>query len=78
MQRQRTEFLLLLGEPDHLHGRGDRPEAVPAVPGLLQPDHGDGFLRADMSDTVAHEYGHHLQHLTGILRASSNIQYDVR
>jgi predicted metalloprotease len=34
------------------------------------------FLRADMSDTVAHEYGHHLQHLTGILRASSNIQYD--
>jgi predicted metalloprotease len=34
------------------------------------------FLRADMSDTVAHEYGHHLQHLTGILRASSSIQYE--
>ncbi|TDD14156.1 hypothetical protein E1218_33460 [Kribbella turkmenica] len=34
------------------------------------------FLRADMSDTMAHEYGHHLQHLTGILRASSNIQYE--
>ncbi|WP_433165753.1 neutral zinc metallopeptidase [Kribbella sp. CA-247076] len=34
------------------------------------------FLRADMSDTMAHEYGHHLQHLTGILRASSSIQYE--
>ena len=33
------------------------------------------YLRADMTDTVAHEYGHHLQNVTGILRASSNLEY---
>ncbi|GAA1594144.1 hypothetical protein GCM10009789_55280 [Kribbella sancticallisti] len=33
------------------------------------------YLRAQMVDTVAHEYGHHLQHLTGILRANNNIEY---
>jgi predicted metalloprotease len=34
------------------------------------------WLRAEMTDTVAHEFGHHVQSMTGILRASSNIQYD--
>jgi predicted metalloprotease len=33
------------------------------------------FLRAQMVDTVSHEYGHHLQNLTGILRANNNIEY---
>jgi predicted metalloprotease len=34
------------------------------------------YLRAGMVDTVAHEYGHHLQNLTGILSASDNLQYE--
>jgi predicted metalloprotease len=34
------------------------------------------WIRAQMTDTMAHEYGHHLQNLTGILRASNNIEYD--
>ncbi|MEI8409610.1 MULTISPECIES: neutral zinc metallopeptidase [unclassified Kribbella] len=34
------------------------------------------WIRAEMTDTVAHEYGHHLQNLTGILRASNNIEYE--
>lgn len=33
------------------------------------------FLRAAMTDTMAHEFGHHLQNLTGISRASHRIQY---
>jgi predicted metalloprotease len=35
------------------------------------------WKRADMSNTMAHEYGHHLQHLTGILRAKNNIKYEL-
>ncbi|MEU4603691.1 neutral zinc metallopeptidase [Kribbella sp. NPDC023972] len=34
------------------------------------------WLRAAMSDTMAHEYGHHVQNLTGISRASSRIKYE--
>jgi hypothetical protein len=34
------------------------------------------FLRMDMADTVAHEYGHHVQYLSGILRAANTLQYE--
>jgi predicted metalloprotease len=33
------------------------------------------FLRADMTDTVAHEFGHHIQNMTGILQAETNLEY---
>jgi uncharacterized protein len=35
------------------------------------------FARAVMTDTVAHEFGHHVQNMTGILRASSNLEYQL-
>ncbi|HEY3561888.1 MAG TPA: neutral zinc metallopeptidase [Kribbella sp.] len=34
------------------------------------------WLRADMTDTVAHEFGHHVQNLTGILHAEVNLEYE--
>ncbi|MET7283432.1 neutral zinc metallopeptidase [Kribbella sp. NPDC005582] len=34
------------------------------------------WVRADMIDTTAHEFGHHLQAITGILSASRRIQYE--
>ncbi|WP_405064172.1 neutral zinc metallopeptidase [Kribbella sp. NBC_01505] len=34
------------------------------------------WVRADMMDTTAHEFGHHLQAITGILSASRRIQYE--
>jgi uncharacterized protein len=34
------------------------------------------ILRMDMADTMAHEYGHHLQYLSGILEAAHTLQYD--
>lgn len=35
------------------------------------------WTRTDMAFTIAHEYGHHVQHLTGILRASRDREYDM-
>ncbi|WP_165554319.1 neutral zinc metallopeptidase [Kribbella capetownensis] len=35
------------------------------------------WLRADMTDTVAHEFGHHIQAMTGILAAESNLEYEL-
>lgn len=35
------------------------------------------YLRAGMVDTVAHEFGHHVQHLTGILAAEHNLEYQL-
>ncbi|WP_132154481.1 neutral zinc metallopeptidase [Kribbella antiqua] len=34
------------------------------------------WLRAEMTDTVAHEFGHHIQYMTGILRSSHNLEYE--
>jgi predicted metalloprotease len=34
------------------------------------------WVRAEMTDTVAHEFGHHIQAMTGILSASSNLEYE--
>jgi uncharacterized protein len=34
------------------------------------------FLRAQMTDTVAHEFGHHIQEMTGILDATWRIRYE--
>ncbi|MEV5964709.1 neutral zinc metallopeptidase [Kribbella sp. NPDC051952] len=33
------------------------------------------WLRAEMTDTVAHEFGHHVQYMTGILSATDNLEY---
>ena len=35
------------------------------------------WVRADMSDTVAHEFGHHIQNMTGILEAETNLEYEL-
>lgn len=35
------------------------------------------FLKVSMADTVAHEYGHHLQNLTGISNAFNDLYYDA-
>lgn len=35
----------------------------------------NAWIRADMSDTMAHEFGHHIQYMTGILGAQQNLQY---
>ena len=34
------------------------------------------WLRAEMTDTVAHEFGHHIQNMTGILEATYNLRYE--
>ena len=34
------------------------------------------WLRAEMTDTVAHEFGHHVQNMTGILEATYNLRYE--
>jgi predicted metalloprotease len=34
------------------------------------------WLRAEMTDTVAHEFGHHVQNMTGILGATDNLRYE--
>ena len=33
------------------------------------------WVRAEMTDTVAHEFGHHVQNMVGILAAEDNLQY---
>jgi predicted metalloprotease len=33
------------------------------------------WVRAEMTDTVAHEFGHHVQNLSGILDAEDNLRY---
>jgi len=38
---------------------------------------GVAFVRADMTDTVTHEFGHHIQNMTGILDATQDLEYDV-
>lgn len=35
------------------------------------------WTRADMAFTIAHEYGHHVQQMTGIMRASWDRQYEL-
>jgi predicted metalloprotease len=35
------------------------------------------FLKVSMADTMAHEYGHHLQNLTGISDAFNDLWYDA-
>lgn len=35
------------------------------------------WVRVHMADTMAHEYGHHLQHLTGISDAFNELWYDA-
>ncbi|MEV6282869.1 neutral zinc metallopeptidase [Kribbella sp. NPDC051770] len=35
------------------------------------------FLKVSMADTMAHEYGHHLQNLTGISSAFDDLWYDA-
>ncbi|GAA3097762.1 putative metalloprotease [Kribbella aluminosa] len=34
------------------------------------------WVRAEMTDTVAHEFGHHVQNMVGILQADSNLRYE--
>ncbi|HWD80429.1 MAG TPA: neutral zinc metallopeptidase [Kribbella sp.] len=33
------------------------------------------WVRAEMTDTVSHEFGHHVQNMVGILAAEDNLQY---
>ncbi|GAA1144066.1 hypothetical protein GCM10009630_48150 [Kribbella jejuensis] len=35
-----------------------------------------GWVRAEMTDTVAHEFGHHVQNMVGILQADDNLRYE--
>ncbi len=35
------------------------------------------YLKVTMADTMAHEYGHHLQELTGILDANHDMRYEA-
>lgn len=34
------------------------------------------WVRAEMTDTVAHEFGHHVQNMVGILQADDNLRYE--
>jgi predicted metalloprotease len=38
--------------------------------------YGPTFTRADSTDTIAHEFGHHVQYMTGILSALDNLRYE--
>ncbi|TWD81594.1 hypothetical protein FB561_2710 [Kribbella amoyensis] len=67
-----SSFYCPANETIYMDGRGD----VQLYAKYRNFTRGQVYLRMSMTDTVAHEYGHHLQELTGILQATYKLRYE--